>query len=123
MCSGKPLQRMLCRLSEIGGYPELIVAGKILQRHIVIMYHHDKCADILSEVRINLDGLTVLDTNTLHLLCVSNGRYHALEWTGLYQLPLHHVFHYTTFQLILYTIPLYQCRSTSDRGEAITLPD
>jgi hypothetical protein len=82
---------------QIRGYPELVMAGKTLQRHIVIMCHLNKRAETLSELRIHLDGLEVLAMNTLHLLCASDGRYHALELTGLYQLPLDHLpLHYCT---------------------------
>jgi hypothetical protein len=69
------------------GQPELVAAGRVIHRHIKILHHaqlHHEYLTILPPN--NLPGFEDTEVthdkyNTAYLLCVADGRYHALNVT------------------------------------------
>jgi len=62
-----------------GDYDNLVAAGKVLKRHIIVYRHKDLNLVSLTVTHIFLRDVDVASDNTLYLLQVADGRYHALE--------------------------------------------
>jgi len=64
-----------------GDFPELVAAGQVIGLHIMVMVHYNVNDDVLYIIQINQKGLEVRADNTLHLLRVADGHFHALQMT------------------------------------------
>jgi hypothetical protein len=73
--------RMLHPVYTRGDFPELVAAGQVIGLHIMVMVHYNVNDDDLYIIQINQKGLKVRADNTLHLLRVADGHFHALQMT------------------------------------------
>jgi hypothetical protein len=62
-----------------GDYPELIMAGQIWNRHIVIMQPAPS-QNTMTETRFELAGLSFCESNTTYLVRVNDNHYHACHF-------------------------------------------
>ena len=66
-------------LTDSGGYDDLVAAGMVLNRNIIVYEHKDLNLVSLTTRNIFLSAQEPTSGNTFCLLQVSDGRYHALE--------------------------------------------
>ncbi len=79
VCDEKPElyeKRMLGPNNDRGGFPELVAAGAVLERHIQVT-KFAASSPYKSTFRVNLERLALTRGNTLHLVCVDGDQYHA----------------------------------------------
>jgi hypothetical protein len=62
-----------------GDYPELVAAGQIWKRHIVVLQPVPS-QNIMTETRIDYAGLEVCESKTTYLVRVNDNHYHACEF-------------------------------------------
>jgi hypothetical protein len=73
------LQTQAKVLTDSRGYEDLVAAGIVLKRHIIVYEHKDINLVSLTTRHIFFDDRISTWGNTFYLLQVSDGRYHALE--------------------------------------------
>lgn len=62
-----------------GDYPELVAAGQIWKRHIVVLQPVPS-QNVMTETRIDYAGLEVCESKTTYLVRVNDNHYHACEF-------------------------------------------